>query len=148
MVNIGQTGKIYGVQIGARVTEKALTQFVDPLVPIGTGQAPHEKVSTWVQMAAGIALPMIAKKKYPQHELMAQVYGGHLFSYVADYAEYYINQMLAPAGVKNVQNLQNLNNQSFPQQTTYPGMTLPPNSGLQGVGIKSPITNGARYQRA
>lgn len=144
MVTLGRKGKIYGAQIGARAFEKVVETYVDPLYPLGTTGAPHEKLSMWVNVIGGIAAPMIAQKTRIVDEETAMVFGGHLFSNVVDYGLTYAGTMFpAPAAGSAVR-------RSFQTPLNAPYQYSPPNaprSGIQDVAVKNPIQNGGRYSR-
>ena len=145
MVNIGIKGKIYGAQIGARAFEKVVETYIDPLYPLGTTGAPHEKLSVWVNVIGGLAAPMIAKKTKIVDEETAMVFGGHLFSNVVDYGLQYAGTMFPAAGAGSAVR------RSFqpPVNTPYNQYSPPnaPRSGIQDVAVKNPIQNGGRYSR-
>ena len=153
MVNLGRKGKIYGAQIVARVVEKAAETYIDPLYPLGTTGAPHEKLSMWINVIGGIAAPMIAQKTRIVDEETAMVFGGHLFSNVVDYANTYSGGVVFPAtGARSAVN------RSFQQVTPYYPPHAPQgytptygpnaNSGISDIAVKNPIQNGGRYTRS
>jgi hypothetical protein len=150
MVNLGRKGKIYGAQIVARAFEKAAESYIDPMYPLGTTGAPHEKLSMWINVIGGIAAPMVAQKTRWVDEETAQVFGGHLFSNVVDYANTYMGGTVFPAaGARSAVN------RSFQQVAPYyPPQSYSPtygpssNAGISDVALKNPIQNGGRYTRS
>jgi hypothetical protein len=163
MVSLGKKGRIYGAQIGARAFEVVMEKYVDPMVPLplGTTGAPHEKLSTWVNIIGGIAAPMIAAKTRVVDEETAMVFGGHLFSNVVDYGLAYAETLTSGAAVGSAvsrsfrpvqvvtpyavgQGYQPVYNPSAACQASLNRGSM---SGIQDVSVKAPFSGGGRYAR-
>ena len=137
----------YGGQIVGKGLSKVF-DLADGYVQIGPGGAPHEKVSTWLNIGFGLLAPEIAKKFMPTKTKLMEAAGGNTFSNVVDYAEDYLAQYWPSQAVnKDVgpkqtsgpvrKNVQNMGQKGYAYDLA--------NSGQQGVSIKAPVRNGGRY---
>lgn len=149
MVNLGVNTKIYGAQVGARVFEKAVEGYVDPLytVPLGVAGTPPSRLSTYINVAGGILLPMLNQKFRLISDETAQVIGGHLFSTVVDDAleMFPLGNLAAGSAVRrSFQQVASRQYVAPPSPSYYPTS----GSGISDVSIKNPIQNGGRYARA
>ena len=145
MLDIDKTE--YGGQIVGKGLSRVF-EMADAYVAIGPGGAPHEKVSTWLNLGFGLLAPEIATKFFPTKIKLMEAAGGNAFSNIVDYSEDYLNQFLgtAPATKVNTRGLGSgpvRDTKNYQTRKSY-GYDLA-NAGQQGVTIKAPLRNGGRY---
>ena len=145
MLNIDKTE--YGGQIAGKGISR-LFEIADQYVQIGPGGAPHEKVSTWLNVGFGLLAPELAKKFAPTKVKLAEAAGGNAFSNVVDYAEDYLAEFTGTPTIRKVAP-KTLGSGPVRNQANYPpgkGYAYDmSHAGQQGVSIKAPVRNGGRY---
>lgn len=137
----------YGGQIVGRGLSQ-LFDMADAYVQIGPGGAPHEKVSTWLNLGFGLLAPEIASKYFPTKTKLLEAAGGNTFSNIVDYAEDYWLQFTGPAPARRpvARQLGSGPVRDTRQYAAKKGYQYDlSNSGQQGVSIKAPVRNGGRY---
>jgi hypothetical protein len=120
--------------------------FIDQYVPIPgfLGNAPHAKLSTWLNIVGGITLPAVGQKLVldPDQFRALEAAGGNMFSNVLDYLEDYYDLYFAPT--PDVRRASNIRQSTVTRSRPTRATRLSP-SGQQGVSVKAPVVNGSRY---
>uniref|UniRef100_A0A6M3LXG6 Uncharacterized protein n=1 Tax=viral metagenome TaxID=1070528 RepID=A0A6M3LXG6_9ZZZZ len=145
MLGINKTE--YGGQIVGKGLSRVF-ELADNVVQIGPGGAPHEKVSTWLNLGFGLLAPELAIKFFPAKRELMEAAGGNAFSNIVDYTEDYIDQLVGPTKISKASSSQPgsgpvRDTRNYQVNKGY--VQNMANAGQQGVSIKAPMKNGGRY---
>ncbi len=143
MVDWTTYGKVFGAESIAKGIER-LGLEVDKKVKLGTGVAPHERASTYINLVGGILAPLVGDQMRvsPENQGYLEALGAHLLTEIWDYAEEYMPPAV-PAGRRDQPQDKILVRINTPN---YVPMS-PPGSGMDGISVKAPVSDGGRYAR-
>jgi hypothetical protein len=98
MLNRNRIMRTYGSQFIAKGLDEAFL-YLDPYVPLGEGGAPHNRISTFLNLAGGVLLPVAgnAAKVGDSTQQALETMGGYMLTNIWDYASEYMAQPVQSA---------------------------------------------------